>query len=476
MKVIICGAGRIADELLKRVGAHWEVTVIDKDEAKLAPFARRFPNVSRLMAEDASSPVILERAGLPEKDALLAMTNDDAVNLAIVRFAREAGVKTVMAAVRDPERLPEFQQLDVRSISVSTDAARKVYQFLKDPRMRVIDLGDGEGELLELAVQEQDIARIDNLLSQTQTAWRLVGILRRNELLFTEGKPTIEAGDRLLFIGKAELYNTLSNRLAEERLHFPRTYGQQMILGVRDDEPAKVTELLNEALYLAQGTHIDQIKTICEKAATDMENLLSRWSESLEIEMVQGEGDLEERVVDAARQTRTGIVVLPYTKRSMLRSLLSGDSAQTARRLPCPLLLAKLSEPYESILVPFAGALSDQRALEIAMDLSCQLDAAVSVIVVVEPSYLRGESAASGQWENGILKQVRELSLVHKIKVNEMVRRGNPVKEIAAAARDHQLLVMAGNEGSSGLFSIDVAGMIVDKAPCSVLVVSPSHD
>jgi Trk K+ transport system NAD-binding subunit len=63
MKIIICGAGRIADELLKRVGTHWEITVIDKDETKLAPFSRRFDNVSPLMAEDASSRWFLKRPG-----------------------------------------------------------------------------------------------------------------------------------------------------------------------------------------------------------------------------------------------------------------------------------------------------------------------------------------------------------------------------------------------------------------------------
>ena len=418
--------------------------------------------------------MVLEKAGLTETDALLAMTNDDAVNLVAARFAREAGVKAVLAVVRDPERLPEFQQLDVWCVSVSTDAARKVYQFLKDLRMRVIDLGEGKGELLELSVQDQDLVRLRNLLSKKHTGWRLAALIRKEELFFPEDGNNIEAGDRLLFIGRAELYNTLSNRLGEEREHFPRTYGQKMILGVRDDEPDKVTELLNEALYLAQGTHIDQIQTVCEKVTTDIEELLSRWSESLEIEIAEGEGDPEQRVVDLATQQRTGIAVLPYTKRSLLRAFVGGDSVKTARRLPCPLLLAKCSDPYHHILVPFAGTLSDQRALEIALDLARQLDAAVSVVVVVEPAYLRGEASAKGQWEDAVLKQIRQLSLVHKIDVNELVRHGNPVKEALAEAGDHQLIVLAGSESSSGLFSIDVAAMIVDRAPCSVLVVSSS--
>lgn len=108
MKLLVCGAGRITDELLKRIGSNWKITLIEKEEAKLAPFSNRFPNVVRVLTEDASSRVVLEKAGLSEQDGVLAMTNDDAVNLVIARFARQADVKAVLAVVRDPENLPRL--------------------------------------------------------------------------------------------------------------------------------------------------------------------------------------------------------------------------------------------------------------------------------------------------------------------------------------------------------------------------------
>ena len=260
MKIIVCGAGRITDELLKRIGANWEITLIEKNEARLAPFSNRFPSIVRVLAEDASSPVVLEKAGLSEQDGVLAMTNDDAVNLAIVRFAREADIKTVLAVVRDPEMLPAFQELKAWTISMVSDAARKVYQFLKDPRIRIIDLGEGEGELMELAVKKQDLPRLVDLVSHQDPQWRMVGVLRNNTLMFIDGPVSIEEGDRLLVLGKAELYNTFSSRLADEQLHFPRTYGQRMILGIDEVAALDVAGLLNEAFYLAQATHIEKIK------------------------------------------------------------------------------------------------------------------------------------------------------------------------------------------------------------------------
>jgi trk system potassium uptake protein len=472
MKILVCGAGRITDELLKRIGANWEITLIEKEEAKLAPFSNRFPNVVRAMAEDASSPVVLDKAGLADQDGVLAMTNDDAVNLAIARFAKQADVKTVLAVVRDPENLPNFRKMDVWTVSIATDAARKAYQFLKDPRVRIVDLGEGEGELMELTAEKQDVSRLTDVLSRQNQQWRTVGLFRENKLLFADATGTIEAGDRLLILGKDDLYNAFASRLAEDQRHFPRTYGQQMILGLPDNASIDVTELLNETFYLAQGTHIEKIKVIYETAQTDVREALARWAESLVIEMIEGRRAIRQRVSKVAWQSDAGIVVLPYRKVSSLRALFGSPLTALARALPCPLLAAKLSDPYERLVVPFNGSLAAQRALEIAVDLALQLDANIAAVVVVEPSYLRGESSTTGQWEQEMLHRVRELARINKVTIEEIVRRGNPVREIVTAAAYGQLLVIGMDERRRGWFSIDVTAAVLNKAPCSVLLVT----
>ncbi|MDZ7700155.1 MAG: universal stress protein [Deltaproteobacteria bacterium] len=423
------------------------------------------------MAEDASSPVVLDKAGLSEQDGVLAMTNDDAVNLTIARFARQADIPAVLAVVRDPEHLADFQELNVWTVSMATDAARKAYQFLKDPRVRIVDLGEGEGELMELTAEKQNLPRLTDVLSRPDPEWRTVGLLRENKLLFPDKTDTIEAGDRLLILGREDLYNAFSGRLAEDQRNFPRTYGQQMILGLTDERSLDVTELFNEAFYLAQGTHTEKIKVLFEKAAADVRQVLTRWSESLAIEMLEAQGTIRQRVPAVAGQSDAGIVVLPHRHVSRLRAFFGGPLTAMARSLPCPLLAAKLSDPYERMLVPFNGSPAARHALEIAVDLSQQLDAALAVVLVVEPSYLRGKASATGQWEQEMLGQVREMARVHKVDIEEIVRRGNPVREILSAAADCQLLVMGGDERPSGWFSLDVTAMTVNRAPCSVLLI-----
>lgn len=158
MKVLVCGVGRITDELLKRVSEDWEITVVEKDEKKLEFLNDRFPNILRAMHGDASSPVVLEQAGLAKQDYVLALTNDDRVNYAIAAFAKEKNIHNIMAVVRDPEILPKFKGLDVWTTPTATTLARKIYNHLKDPHLNVIDLGQGEGEILELELD--DIHRV----------------------------------------------------------------------------------------------------------------------------------------------------------------------------------------------------------------------------------------------------------------------------------------------------------------------------
>ncbi|MBG0780188.1 MAG: universal stress protein [Desulfotignum balticum] len=346
---------------------------------------------------------------------------------------------------------------------------------MKDPRIRITDLGERGGELLELAVGEQELARLEDITgaSEQNPRWRVAGIIRDNQLIFPDQYKGLEKEDRLLILGKDDLYNAFSRHLEGSRLHFPRTYGQHMVLGLADSpSPDDTTELINEAVYLAQGTHIEKIAAICSNPESDMHEALSRWSESLEIEIIETEGPVEKTAVHTAAGKDAGIVILPFKKHSLAGTFFKGGISALAARLPCPLLSAKMTDPYEHLMVPFNGSLACQRALEITMDLALQLEAEVSVIIVAEPSYLKGKPSGPDPWEQQMVQQVRDLARVHDTQVQEIVRRGNPVKEIATAAADCQLLVLAGNDGHTGFFSIQTADMILNRVSCSVLLVS----
>ena len=469
MKILICGAGRIADELLKRFSENWDATLIDKDEGKLGPFSKRFPSVNRIVIGDASSPVVLEEAGLEQQDYVIALTPDDRVNFAIVTFAREKKVKNVLSLVHDPDMMPQFQGLEVWTVLLTAVAARRIYQYLKDPRVNVIDLGQGEGEILELSIDEAGLNNSQTFKEAANPDWRLVGILRDNRLVFPDDMVGIEAGDRLLILGRSDLFKTFCDMVECSQPHFPLTYGQNLVLGLPPEDDSDKADLLREALYLAQNTKIKKIQVICRKEVCQVREQLDQWAESLDIEVLESEANFD-RMLDNLEDA--GVAVIPPLERSLLKSLTKPVMIDLAHTLSCPLLVAKSTKSYERILVPFNGSEADERALAVAVDLAQQFDARLATVIVEEPGYLHGEEAVDVPWQERMLRRLRKMAHIHKIKIEEHLRKGNPVREILAVADQFNLIVIGSKNREKDLFSPNVGDIIARKAPCSVLIVT----
>ncbi len=469
MKILICGAGRISDELLKRFSENWDTTLLDKREEKLGPFSKRFPSLNRIVAGDASSPVVLEEAGLEQQDYVLALTPDDRVNLAIVKFAREKEVKNVLALVHDPDVLPQFQDLEAWTVLLTAVAARKIYQYLKDPRVNVIDLGQGEGELLELAIDETGLTSSRALLQAGNPDWRLVGLLRENRLIFPDDATTFETGDRLLILGRSDLFKTFCSMVECDQPHFPLTYGQNLVIGLPAADAADMADLVREAFYLAQNTKIKKIKVLCRKEACGLRDQLDQWAESLDIQVLESEENFERMLADLKD---AGTVVIPALEPSLLKSLTKPVTIDLAHSLACPLLVSKATKAYENILVPFNGTQAAERALAVAVDLAQQFEARLAVVIVEEPQYLHGQDADATPWPERMLRRVRDLAHIHKIKIDEHLRQGNPVREILAIADRFNLIVIGSENREKELFAPNVGDVLVRKAPCSVLIVT----
>jgi nucleotide-binding universal stress UspA family protein len=144
-----------------------------------------------------------------------------------------------------------------------------------------------------------------------------------------------------------------------------------------------------------------------------------------------------------------------------------------AHSLPCPLLVAKSTQPYEKILVPFDGSRLTEQALQTAIDLAEQIGAGVTAVVVEEPDFIHGEEDDEDSWRERVLKQVRSLAHIHKAEIEELVRQGNPAREILAVAAQYNLMIIGSSRRKKEFFSPNVGDILVRKSPCSVLILTP---
>ena len=133
MKAIVVGAGGTTRDLLRRLGDLWEISVVDLDVRRLDGAASVRP--IEAIHGDGSSRVVLERAGIAEADAVVAATNDDDVNLEVCRLAREVGLLRIIAVVARNERLVEYRDAEIATISPHSLLARQLELSLEPRRV-----------------------------------------------------------------------------------------------------------------------------------------------------------------------------------------------------------------------------------------------------------------------------------------------------------------------------------------------------
>ena len=470
MKLLMTGAGSITFELLRRLGEKWRVTLVDKDEERLSAASGRFESVVRVVIGDASSQVVLEDAGLADQDYVVAMTDSDRVNLAFCRFAKEAGIVNILARVTEPQKAPEFEELGARPLMLTGLVARNIYQYLQDPRIRVTTIGQGEVELLDVEVVP-NLALMGRPVSEFRhLEWRIIGVFRKARLVFPEDDFVFQEGDRALILGKADLFDEVCDVMECAEPHFPRTYGSSLILGISDRFRDKAASLYKEAVHLARNTKVLHIAVLCEPKAAEAVEEKEKPGQQFDTRCEVVEAEMLSRVREIAQTESGGVVLLPPPGQGIVASMTRPTTIALAHSLPCPLLISRGTQPYEKILVAFDGSDNAELALETALDLALQFDAAVTVAVVREPEFLRGED--SGDWAETVMKRARELAHIDKVKIEEVVLTGNPVRELTRLADGFNLLVIGSGRQEKEVFSPHVGELLLRRSPCSVLVLA----
>ena len=324
MKVLICGAGRVARHLLARLGERWHVTLIDKSEDKLQDIISKFQNVHKVIAADASSPVTLDDAGVADFDYVLALTENDKVNLAICEYSGSQGVSHLLALVNEEENKERFQKIGARPVLGSTMLAKSIHHYLQDPRINLMSLSLGQAEIMEMDVADHFQVVGKRAASLTGEDWRLVAILRQNEMFFPGSDTAIEVGDRLVVLGQPDSFKALCTHLECGIPHFPLAYGPDLLLSLLPG--SKHEELLKETMHLAQNTKVKSLTILSAKEEGDIQDTLKAWAQTIDIKVATVEGKVEDYLEEMGSLTSPLVMVLisfyPFFQGASMKSFL----------------------------------------------------------------------------------------------------------------------------------------------------------
>ncbi len=212
MKIVILGAGQVgrtAAYQLAREEAN-EVTVVDTNEEILRDLQDRLD--IRTVAGNASYPSVLEAAGAPDADILVALTSSDEVNMMACEVAYTLyRTPTKIARIRSREYTahPKLFSAEALSVDVWISPEQLVTEYIErliryPGALQVLDFADSRVQLVGLQARRggllvgQQLRTLREHIPNTEA--RVVAIYRGGRALTIEGDTVIEDGDEVFFL------------------------------------------------------------------------------------------------------------------------------------------------------------------------------------------------------------------------------------------------------------------------------------
>lgn len=217
MKVIVCGAGQVGSNIARYLAQEDnDVTVVDSS----AELTRKIGDTLDVKAITgfASHPAVLEQAGAPDADMLVAVTQADEVNMVACQVAHSLfDVTTKIARVRNTGYLEakwanlysrDHLPIDV-IISPEREVAQAIARRLEVPgTLDIISLAEDRVKLIGVRCGE-DCPLVNTPLRQLTQLFPdlhivIVGIVRDGVPRVPSGDDHMVAGDEVYFVADSE--------------------------------------------------------------------------------------------------------------------------------------------------------------------------------------------------------------------------------------------------------------------------------
>jgi trk system potassium uptake protein TrkA len=215
--VIIAGAGKVGWNLARElIEKGHEVTILENDRRRYLVVEQELEHA--VQYGDASELWVLERAGIPRADLVIAVTGDDEDNILICQMARDKyDVERIVARVNNPRNLDHFKQLGIEPAVSATDLILRLieHEVPQYGLVHLLDLAGDRLEIIELIVNEQSPVaghRVDDVAMPDGSL--IISVLREGGGFVPQGDTVIEAGDEVLVVLDPGLEDDITARFA----------------------------------------------------------------------------------------------------------------------------------------------------------------------------------------------------------------------------------------------------------------------
>ena len=206
-RVVILGATRLAELTAAHLtGEGYEVIVMDEDPTRCRKLAEHQAK-TLVICDDPRNPESLRALNLDDRDAVLALTGWDEVNILGCLLGKALGASTTVARFNRPEYVSLLQGTGIEAaVSSRLIAAGAILRFVRRGQIHsVVAFKDTDAEAIELEVGQNSPAVGRTLLDLGMPRDAVIGgVLRDGATFVPSGTSTIKAGDRVILFSMPE--------------------------------------------------------------------------------------------------------------------------------------------------------------------------------------------------------------------------------------------------------------------------------
>lgn len=229
MKVVVVGAGKVGFDLAKVLSEEeHDVIVIDKDPAALKPVIETLDVMT--VAGNGASAAVLEEIGITAVDIIIAVTENDELNMIACMTAKQCGVPVTVARVRNPDYTSPHPYLLSYArfgldliINPEHLAAQEIFRLVEFPMATDMEyFADGRLSMVGVKLEET-MGICGKYIRELGLAnLTIVVISRDGEIIIPNGNTQLLAKDKLFLVGATSGFHSLNGLVRMKNPKFKR--------------------------------------------------------------------------------------------------------------------------------------------------------------------------------------------------------------------------------------------------------------
>jgi trk system potassium uptake protein TrkA len=438
VKVIIVGAHGEAKELINRISSGWSISVIDLDQEKLRNFSTK-RQIEKIQG-DATSSLVLKKAGLEHTTAVITLTLNDEVNLEVLKIAKQNEIIRLSSVINDSSNSDIYKNLGVEVVEPDTLLARRFEHILEPRRVVSQAFAGGRAEAIEIEISSDSPVR-GKKLREIGSDYYIVGaLLRKGKVIIPHGDTEIQTGDLVTIVLQSGAFSNVINLFSGSESRFPLEFGKNILVVLENEENLKN---LSESEFYTRNTKATSLSVLTREDLFD--NNLESTDDTFKAILKDQEfemhfknkistKDIESFVSDSSIGTIFYSVEQSMSK-SKIKSLINISNKSNT-----PVLFSKSTYPYKTIGILINNDFGETSSNSVAFDLAASLSASLTAVNVSQPKFLQSEESSK---VSDSIEKLQDLALSHEIQLDVENKEGNEAKIFSEMSTKFDLSVIS---------------------------------